>query len=166
MRVRRSCALPTHDAGVTRANGARADQCKRLVLLSITHILRAEQVADFDSGEPRESSADDGVASRSITRTVQVAAQPSQLREARVEHRHPEDTPTEDAECRQQVDEARSRPQCRLLGATAGHQDRVECLDLPALRMPIELLACLQARGDRQVKSYAAWLTGPTTTWL
>jgi len=117
--------------------------------LSITHILRAEQVANFDIGEPGEPSPYDGVTCRSITRTVQVAAKASELRQARVqrwsvagfsvdrfgdqsfqeldlqrrerqrglqiasksiEHRHPEDTPTEDAECRQQVDQALGRP--------------------------------------------------------
>src|SRR5271165_477721 len=62
-----------------------AYQSKRPLTLSITHMLRTKQVADVDVRESGESSPDDGVASRSIARTVQVAAQASQLRQARVQ---------------------------------------------------------------------------------
>ena len=57
---------------------------KRAVCLSITHIFRTEQVTDFDVRKPGESSPHDGVASRRVACTVQVAAQTSELRQAGV----------------------------------------------------------------------------------
>ena len=49
-----------------------------------------------------------------------------------VDHRHPENPPAQDAEQRDQIDEAFGGAQPCILGATARLQDFVEDLDLPA----------------------------------
>ena len=55
------------------------DRSKRPVWLSITHILGAEQVTNFDIRQPGEASPDDSVTSWRVTRAIQVSAEASQL---------------------------------------------------------------------------------------
>lgn len=66
-----------------------------------------------------------------------------------IQHRQPEDLPTQDAERGEQI--GQSLAQLRLLGSGARLQDLAEGLDLPSHRVPALFLNRKCARGDRQV---------------
>lgn len=57
-----------------------------------------------------------------------------------MQHRQPENAPAEYAKHGQQIHDSLRRAQLGLLCATAGLEDLVKSFDLPALRVPIELL--------------------------
>ena len=67
------------------------------------------------------------------------------------DHRHPEHAPAQDAEDRDQLHQALGCPQPGLLGPTARLEDLVEHLDLPAKRIPAQLLDRLRASRDGQI---------------
>ena len=68
-----------------------------------------------------------------------------------VDHGQPEDAPAQDAECGEQVDQTLGSAQLRLFRAAARFKDLVEGLDLPAQRVPAELLDGVGARVNRKV---------------
>ena len=68
-----------------------------------------------------------------------------------VEHRHPEDSPTQDTVDGDQIGQALSGPEFGLLSSTARFQDLVEHLDLPSQSIPVEFLDGVVARLDRQI---------------
>src|SRR5258708_18635880 len=73
------------------------------------------------------------------------------IRARTVEHRHPEDAPTQDAVDRDQIGQALSGPELRLLGSTARFEDLVEHLDLPSQGIPVEFFNGFVARLNRQI---------------
>src|SRR6266403_1526951 len=73
------------------------------------------------------------------------------IRARTVEHRHPEDAPAQDAVDRDQIGQALSGPELRLLGSTARFEDLVEHLDLPSQGIPVEFFNGFVARLNRQI---------------
>src|SRR5215510_3332651 len=57
-----------------------------------------------------------------------------------VEHRDPEDPPTQDAKDRDQIGEALGGPEFRFLSFAARFQDLMKHLDFPPQSVPFELL--------------------------
>ena len=55
------------------------------------------------------------------------------------EHGHPEDAPAQNAEQRQQIDQAFGGAKPRFFGPASGFQDLVKRLDLPTLGVPVQL---------------------------
>ena len=68
-----------------------------------------------------------------------------------IDHRHPEDPPTQNATGGDHAHEALGGAQPGFLDPAAGLEDFVEDLDPPAQRVPLELFDGLYARGDRQI---------------
>ena len=69
-----------------------------------------------------------------------------------IEHRHPEDAPTEDTEDGNQIDQSVGGPELRFLCFAAGFQDFVKCFDFPARGIPLEFFDRLKRRGNRQIR--------------
>src|SRR5690242_1999701 len=64
----------------------------------------------------------------------------------------PQDSPCNDAEQREEVGDPFRRLEPRLLCPAARLQNLVEGLDLPPHRIPADLLQCVPAGPDRQVR--------------
>lgn len=68
-----------------------------------------------------------------------------------VEHRQPENAPTDDAKNRDRIGEPFRRAQSRLLRVAPRFQDFVARLDFPAHGIAIKFFNCLAPGCDRQV---------------
>src|ERR1700738_3109481 len=73
------------------------------------------------------------------------------IRGRTVEHRHPEDPPTQDAKDRDQIGKALGGPEFRFLSFAARFEDFMKHLDFPPQRIPFELLNSVLARLNGQV---------------
>jgi hypothetical protein len=68
-----------------------------------------------------------------------------------VEHRHPEDPPTQDAKVRDQTSQTLGGPELRLLSLAARFEDLVEHLDLSSQSVRFELLNSVRPGGNGQI---------------
>jgi hypothetical protein len=71
------------------------------------------------------------------------------LRQGTVDHRQPEYPPAQNAEDGDQPDQPFGRPEPSLLSAAAGFEDFVKGLDLPAQRIPAQLLDGIAVSANR-----------------
>ena len=70
-----------------------------------------------------------------------------------VEHRHPEDAPTQDTEDGDQIDQAVGGAELGFLSFAAGFQDLVKRFNFPACGIPLEFFDSLKGCGDRQIRN-------------
>lgn len=123
-------------------------------------IIRASEItakpSDFD--DVRRYASAIGYLARARNEAIEQSNLGSCQREFRrcigrgtIEHCHPEDVPTDDAEDGDQVDETLRGPEFGILGPTAGFQDFVKHLDFPARCILSKFLDGVLERSDRQI---------------